>query len=87
MYMHQMCGMSVSNSLFLDIQVVTLLLGEFTLFARANLYYPTTFIFLNSISSTWDVREALLLFQWYIVHSQPCLCGLSTIQDHLGVAL
>ena len=31
-----------SHSLFFDIQVVTLLLVENTLFVRANLYYPTT---------------------------------------------
>ena len=30
------------HSLFLDVQVVTLLLGEYILFARSNLYYPTT---------------------------------------------
>ena len=31
-----------NRSLFLDIQEVTLLLGEYTLFARTNLYYPNT---------------------------------------------
>ena len=31
-----------SCSLFLDIQEVTLLLGKYTLFSSANLYYPTT---------------------------------------------
>ena len=31
-----------SRSLFLDIHVVTLLLGQLTLFACANRYYPTT---------------------------------------------
>ena len=31
-----------SSSLFFDLQVVTLLLGKYTLFARANLCYPTT---------------------------------------------
>ena len=31
-----------SRNLFFDIQVVTLLLGEYTLFASANLCYPTT---------------------------------------------
>ena len=31
-----------SSSLFFDLQVVTLLLAEYTLFARANLCYPTT---------------------------------------------
>ena len=30
-----------SRSLFLNIQLLTLLLVEYTLFARANLYYPT----------------------------------------------
>ena len=30
------------NNLFFDIQVVTPLLGEFSLFASANLYYSTT---------------------------------------------
>ena len=30
-----------SRSLFLDFQPVRLLLGQFTLFAHANLYYPT----------------------------------------------
>ena len=29
-------------SLFLDIKEVTMLLGEYTMFARADLYYPTT---------------------------------------------
>ena len=32
----------LSRSLILDVQVVTHLLGEYTLFAGANLYYPTT---------------------------------------------
>ena len=31
-----------SRSVFFDVQVVTLLLAEYTLFTRANLYYPTT---------------------------------------------
>ena len=31
-----------SRSLFFDIQVLTLLLGKYTLFASANLCYPTT---------------------------------------------
>ena len=31
-----------SSSLFFDFQIVTLLLAEYTLFARANLCYPTT---------------------------------------------
>ena len=31
-----------NRRLFFDLQVVTLLLGEYTLFARADLYYPTT---------------------------------------------
>ena len=31
-----------SRSLFLDIQLLKLSLGEYTLFTRANLYYPTT---------------------------------------------
>ena len=31
-----------SHSLFFNVNVVTLLLGEYTLFARANLCYPTT---------------------------------------------
>ena len=31
-----------SRRLFFDVQVVTLLLGEHTLFACANIYYPTT---------------------------------------------
>ena len=31
-----------SHSLFLDIHVVTLLLGKCSLFAHVNLYYPTT---------------------------------------------
>ena len=31
-----------SRSLFLDIQVETLLLGEFSLLARANLCYPSS---------------------------------------------
>ena len=31
-----------SSSLLFDLQVVTLLLAEYILFARANLYYPTT---------------------------------------------
>ena len=39
-----------SCSLFLDIQEVTMLLGECTLIARANLYYPT--IRLRSYFST-----------------------------------
>ena len=34
-----------SRSLFLDIQVVTLLLGKYTLFACANLNYATTSYF------------------------------------------
>ena len=31
-----------SRSLVFDVQQVILLLGEYTLFAGANLYYPTT---------------------------------------------
>ena len=31
-----------SRSLFFDVQEVTLLLRKYTLFARANLYYPTS---------------------------------------------
>ena len=34
-----------SHCLFLDIQVATLLLGGFSLCARANLYYPTIRVF------------------------------------------
>ena len=60
-----------SCNLFFDVQVVTLLLGKYTLFAHAHLCYPTTK--LRSYFSTifaahvciyvrWDVREALHLF-------------------------
>ena len=35
-------GLVASRSLFFDVQEVTLLLGKYTLFARANLYYSTT---------------------------------------------
>ena len=33
---------AASRRLFFDVQVITLLLGEYTSFAHANLYYPTT---------------------------------------------
>ena len=53
-----------SCQLFFDIQVLTLLLGEYTLFARTNLYYLTTrlrsyfsIIFVAHFVR-WDVREA-----------------------------
>ena len=59
-----------NHSLFLEIQVVTLLLGEYTLFARANLNIPTTrlpYIFQQYSQHTFmhvhiqhDVREALV---------------------------
>ena len=49
MYINLLCLVD-SCTLFLDIQEVTLLLGEYTLFARANLYYTTTR--LHSYSST-----------------------------------
>ena len=35
-------GPIASPSVFYDVQVLTLLLGECTLFAHADLYYPTT---------------------------------------------
>ena len=35
-------GSEANCSLFFDVQVMTLLLGKYTLFARANLNYPTT---------------------------------------------
>ena len=44
-----------SSSLFLDNQVVTVLLGEYTLFSCANLYYPPLpgyVHILNNICST-----------------------------------
>ena len=53
---------AASNSLFLDIQGVTLLLRQFTLFAHANLYYPTTSLrsdFSIIFVAHWDVREVL----------------------------
>ena len=44
-----------SRRLFFDLQVVTIWLVEFTLLARANLYYPTTRLrlyFFTNICST-----------------------------------
>ena len=54
----------VASRLFLDIQVVTLLLGEYTLFAQGNLYYPTTRLHSYYFSTIfvaherWNIREA-----------------------------
>ena len=56
-----------SRNLFLDIQVMKLLFGQFTLFARANLYYPTirpcsyfSTIFVAHLPVRWDVRETVV---------------------------
>ena len=42
-----------SHSLYLDIQIVALLLEQFSLFARANLYYPTTRVCLYFSTVFW----------------------------------
>ena len=71
-----------SSILFFDLQVVTLLLSKFTLFARANLYYPTTRLrsYFSTIFAahlrvyihTLDVREALSLsYNPLYVHVRP----------------
>ena len=40
--MHIFLACTAARSMFFDVQVLTLLLEEFTLFASANLCYPTT---------------------------------------------
>ena len=57
-YVHKPTVQSVASvSLFLDIQEVALLLGEYTLFACTNSYYPTTR--LRSYFSTIFVEHLL----------------------------
>ena len=43
LHVYKLSVLPVANhSLFLDIPVMTLLLGEYNLFAHTNIYYPTT---------------------------------------------